>query len=51
MEKLFKEFLKEVKLIRRALERIAATDEAWNEHNIESFDIEITDDDLDKYII
>ena len=51
MEKLFKEFLKEVKLIRRALERIVATDEARNGHNIEWFDIEISDDDLDKYII
>ena len=51
MEKLFKEFLKEVKKIRRALERIADTDEAWNAHNIESTDIEISDEDLDKYVI
>lgn len=51
MEKLFKEFLKEVKMIRRTLERIADTDEAWNEHNIEALDNEIADDDLDKYIL
>lgn len=51
MEKLFKEFLKGVKMIRRALERIAQTDEAWNAHNIESLDIEIPDDDLNKYIL
>jgi len=51
MEKLFKEFLKEVKKIRQALERIADTDEAWNAHNVESTDIEIPDDDLNKYIL
>ena len=51
MEKLFKEFLKEVKKIRIALEKIVATEEAWFEHNVESTDIEISDEDLDKYII
>ena len=51
MEKLFKEFLKEVKKIRSALERIAATEEVWIEHIDESTDIEISDEDLDKYII
>lgn len=51
MEKIFKEFLKEVKKIRQALERIADTDEAWNAHNIEALDIEIPDEDLDKYIL
>lgn len=38
-------------MIRRALERIAATEEEWIEHNVESTDIEISDEDLDKYII
>lgn len=50
MEKLFKELLKEIKLIRRALERTADTDEAWNAHNFGE-EKEMTEEEIKNYIL
>lgn len=52
MKKLFKEFLHELKLIRKLLERIAESDEAWTEHNMDDgTGVEISDEDLKNYIL